>query len=59
MTFKLTFLGSGSAFTLGDANYQSNILLQKNFDTMLIDAGGDLRFSLNEQGMHSFFSFAS
>ncbi len=49
MTLKITFLGSGSAFTLGEGNYQSNLLLQKNDDAMLIDAGGDIRLSLYEQ----------
>ncbi|WP_232220743.1 MBL fold metallo-hydrolase [Legionella tunisiensis] len=49
MALKITFLGSGSAFTVGKDNYQSNLLLQKANDTLLIDAGGDLRFSLNEQ----------
>ncbi|HHF7345526.1 TPA: MBL fold metallo-hydrolase [Legionella feeleii] len=49
MTLKITFLGSGSAFTMREDNYQSNLLLQKANDTLLIDAGGDLRFSLNEQ----------
>ena len=49
MALKLTFLGSGSAFTVGEKNYQSNLLFQKDGDTMLIDAGGDIRFSLHEQ----------
>ena len=49
MTLKITFLGSGSAFTVGDGNYQSNLLLQKDDDSLLIDAGTDLRFSLHEQ----------
>ena len=49
MALKITFLGSGSAFTVGGDNYQSNLLLQKDDDTLLIDAGGDIRFSLNEQ----------
>lgn len=51
MTLSITFLGSGSAFSLEPGNYQSNLLLQKDNDTMLIDAGGDLRFSLNDQGL--------
>jgi len=50
MTLSITFLGSGSAFSLQPDNYQSNLLLQKDNDTMLIDAGGDIRFSLNDQG---------
>ena len=52
MTLKIIFLGSGSAFTVGDGNYQSNLLLQKDDDTMLIDAGSDLRFSLYEQHLN-------
>lgn len=51
MTLKILFLGSGSAFSLEPGNYQSNLLLQKDNDTMLIDAGGDIRFSLNDQGL--------
>lgn len=51
MTLKITFLGSGSAFSLQPGNYQSNVLLQKDNDTLLIDAGGDIRFSLNDQGL--------
>ena len=50
MALKITFLGSGSAFTVDGDNYQSNLLLEKDKDTLLIDAGGDLRFSLSEQG---------
>ena len=49
MTLKLIFLGSGSAFTVGTGNYQSNLLLQKDNDSLLIDAGGDLRFALYDQ----------
>lgn len=51
MTFKMTFLGSGSAFTLGQHNYQSNVLLEKDEHSLLIDAGGDIRFSLSEQNL--------
>lgn len=83
--FELTFLGSGSAFTMGDnphtmsdlrqalsnckamnhepipaeiaklcsGNYQSNALLtnKSTGEHLLIDAGGDIRFSLAEQGL--------
>ena len=49
MSLKMTFLGSGSAFTIGDGNYQSNVMLEKNNDTLLLDAGSDLRFSLAAQ----------
>jgi ribonuclease BN (tRNA processing enzyme) len=51
MHLKMTFLGTGSAFTVGDDNYHSNILLQKNKDTLLLDAGADVRFSLAEQNL--------
>ncbi|MDP1881035.1 MAG: MBL fold metallo-hydrolase [Parachlamydiaceae bacterium] len=48
---KLIFLGSGSAFTVGDGNYQSNMLLEsENGKRLLIDCGTDARFSLYELG---------
>lgn len=48
---KLIFLGAGSAFTVGDGNYQSNMLLEsENGKRLLIDCGTDARFSLYEQG---------
>jgi ribonuclease BN (tRNA processing enzyme) len=43
---KIQFLGTGSAFTL--KNFQTNMLVQKNGKNLLIDAGGDIRFSLKE-----------
>lgn len=47
---KLTFLGSGSAFTVG-GNYHSNMLLESNLHKkLLIDCGSDVRLSLYEQG---------
>lgn len=46
MMLKMIFLGSGSAFSLEANNYQSNVLLQKDNENLLIDAGGDIRFSL-------------
>lgn len=49
MTLKITFLGAGSAFTVGVGNFQSNLLLESNNDTLLIDAGSDIRHSLFEQ----------
>lgn len=49
MTLKMTFLGAGSAFTNGPDNYQSNVLLEIDKDTLLIDAGTDIRHSLREQ----------
>jgi len=53
---RLIFLGSGSAFTLGGGNFQSNMMLIRNFDRdhierkLLIDAGSDIRFSLRAAG---------
>jgi ribonuclease BN (tRNA processing enzyme) len=46
MPLKMTFLGAGAAFTIGGGNFQSNVLLECNDDSLLIDAGADLRFSL-------------
>lgn len=51
MTLKMIFLGSGSAFTVGPENYQSNILLTVDNDTLLIDAGSDIRHSLREKNL--------
>jgi ribonuclease BN (tRNA processing enzyme) len=45
---ELIALGTGSAFTL--KNFQSNYLL-KGAVNLLIDCGGDIRFSLKEQNM--------
>lgn len=48
---KLIFLGSGSAFTIGTDNFQSNmLLLGEQGDKLLIDCGSDIRFSLNKAG---------
>lgn len=48
---KLTFLGSGSAFTVGD-NYHSNMLLESADDKrFLIDCGTDIRLSLYARGL--------
>ena len=48
---RLTFLGSGSAFTVGDHNYHSNMLLEDNNGKfLLIDCGSDARLSLYELG---------
>lgn len=49
MNMKLTFLGTGSAFTLN--NYQSNMLLDVNGAKLLIDCGGDSRHALKELGL--------
>jgi ribonuclease BN (tRNA processing enzyme) len=46
----LTFLGSGSAFTVGSGNYHSNMLLSCNNSNLLIDCGSDARLSLYELG---------
>lgn len=49
---KLIFLGSGSAFTVGAANFQSNMLLiSEQGNKLLIDCGSDIRFSLHEAGL--------
>lgn len=48
---KLIFLGSGSAFTLGADNFQSNMLLISDRGTkLLVDCGSDIRFSLHAAG---------
>lgn len=45
------FLGSGSSFAIGPENYQSNVLLELENDTLLIDAGTDIKYSLRDQGL--------
>lgn len=48
---KLIFLGSGSAFTVGGDNFQSNMLfISERGNKLLIDCGTDIRFSLYEAG---------
>lgn len=53
---QLLFLGSGSAFTVGEGNYQCNILLTQESivpsrtKRLLLDCGSDIRFSLYEAG---------
>lgn len=48
---RLIFIGTGSAFTVGDGNYQSNIILEADSkEKLLIDCGSDARLSLYEQG---------
>jgi ribonuclease BN (tRNA processing enzyme) len=48
---KLLFLGSGSAFTVGDGNFQSNLVLTGDRGRkLLIDCGSDIRFSLHAVG---------
>lgn len=46
---KITFIGSGSAFTTD--NYQSNMLIEKDEQLLLVDCGSDIRFSLNSVGL--------
>lgn len=49
---KLTFLGSGSAFTVGSNNYQSNMILTNGDGKILLfDCGTDARHSLQELGL--------
>lgn len=46
---KLTFLGVGGAFTM--KHWQSNMLIESQGKRLLIDCGGDCRFSLAEHGL--------
>jgi ribonuclease BN (tRNA processing enzyme) len=49
---KLLFLGSGSAFTVGNHNYHSNMILEdSNNKRLLIDCGSDARLSLHAAGL--------
>lgn len=49
---KLLFLGAGSAFTVGDGNFQSNMLfVSEQGNKLLIDCGTDIRFSLYALGL--------
>lgn len=49
---KLIFIGTGSAFTVGEGNYQSNMLLVADSQKkLLIDCGTDARLALYEQGV--------
>lgn len=52
---ELLFLGTGSAFSVGNGNYNSNMLLldPDSSHKLLIDCGSDARHSLYQQG----FSF--
>jgi len=45
----LEFLGTGAAFSLN--NYQSNMVIEEQGKRLLIDAGGDIRFSLKSFGL--------
>lgn len=46
---KIIALGTGSAFTI--KNWQSNYIIQRNGKNLLVDCGGDIRFSLRDQGL--------
>lgn len=46
-------VGSGSAFTLEEGNYQSNFLIQKDNAHLLIDCGGDVRWGLKKLNLTS------
>jgi len=48
---KLTFLGSGSAFTLAHENYHSNIIIESDGKNVLYDAGTTIGDALQLQGM--------
>ena len=49
---RLVFLGSGSAYTVGGDNFQSNMLLVTAAGRrLLIDCGTDIRWSLPKQGL--------
>lgn len=49
---RLLFLGSGSAFTVGGGNFQSNMLLTSDSGRhLLLDCGSDIRFCMHEQGL--------
>lgn len=47
----LTFLGSGSAFTLGHENYHSNILITVDDKNLLYDAGTTIPDALHNVGL--------
>lgn len=49
MTTKIIALGTGSAFTM--KNYQTNFIIKRNGKNLLVDCGGDVRFSLRDQGL--------
>ncbi len=49
---RMLFLGSGSAFTVGADNYQSNVLLTSaSGRNLLLDCGSDLRFAMHRVGL--------
>jgi ribonuclease BN (tRNA processing enzyme) len=49
---RFLFLGSGSAYTVGGDNFQSNMLLiAESGKRLLIDCGSDIRWSLAKHGL--------
>ena len=49
---RFLFLGSGSAYTVGGGNFQSNMMLiAESGKRLLIDCGSDIRWSLAEQDL--------
>lgn len=48
---KIVFIGSGSAFTVGNNNFHSNIMLIDGDNKLLIDCGSDARLSLHALSM--------
>ena len=48
---KLIFTGTGSAFTTGADNYQSNMLLVEGDQKLLVDCGSDIRHALWDLGL--------
>ncbi|MEM7589151.1 MAG: MBL fold metallo-hydrolase, partial [Myxococcota bacterium] len=49
---KLTFIGSGSAFTVGEDNFHSNAIVEsKSGKKLLIDCGSDARLALYKLGL--------
>jgi ribonuclease BN (tRNA processing enzyme) len=49
---QLQFLGSGSAFTVGGGNFQSNMVLTSSSGRrLMIDCGSDARFAMHELGL--------
>lgn len=51
---KLTFLGTGAAFTVGDGNFQSNMVLESDsHKKLLIDCGTDVRHSIHDQHLNA------
>ncbi|MEM7589628.1 MAG: MBL fold metallo-hydrolase [Myxococcota bacterium] len=49
---KLTFIGSGSAFTVGEDNFHSNAIIESSSGKrLLIDCGSDTRWALQKLGL--------